>query len=202
MKQNKAFLLLSIFLTAFSCNNENHIVQEKLRLNDKIIQTKYYTGSHLDSSITSIDNKVIERILYNTKGLHYYQFNNLFDSSSYMRLYSEGEFKMAVGKPNFFGFTNKFEDNSQSLTNKDTIMLYFFAPTVPEATTELFIDFGDTLVPRVYHSKNISSCYLTIQDPSDVGVWRSCFSMIFKEKKSSEETKQKECVVYKVEESK
>lgn len=53
----------------------------------------------------------------------------------------------------------------------DTLLFLFFAPTVPDVSTKLFVNYDDSLYAKIYPDDSIRCLYYTIKDPNNTPGW-------------------------------
>lgn len=196
---NLFFVFCIASLIAGCASNEVH-TSKTIMLDStlKIISKEYYSDNILDSTEIHYHDRLIERVVYfEDKNIKQYYFLPCDSGWLYSRFYNEdGSFKRDFGLPDFCIDLYKYGDPTKPIMKEDTIGFVFFAPSLPNTQTSIFVNIEDSLYPIPEKSKNINCVFTVLKYPLRAGLNENCFTMEFIDTNHVPYVRQDDCIKY------
>lgn len=196
---NLFFVFCIANLIAGCASNEVHT--SKIIMLDstlRIISIEYYSDNILDSTEIHYHDKLMERVVYfEDKSIKQYYFLPCDSGWLYSRFYNEdGSFKRDFGLPDFCIDLYKYGDPTKPLMKGDTIKLIFFAPSVPNIQTSIFLNINDSLYQKPQKMNKANCVFTVLKYPLDEGINEDCFTMRFIDSINVPFDRQDDCIKY------
>ena len=194
------YIFIICTLLFASCKLSPKVDEEKYNSNltEQVSKYVYSSNNNIDSIIIRLDSEIVQKTIYENNELIYFEFLNIFCDCKYIRYYKNGKCTETIGEPTWFGFEANFQNSLSYYSPNDTIVFFYFAPTVSDVDVQLFFDLPDTLLSKIHKDKDIHGFYYSKIGPLDKGKYNLCILMKLKDPLLKDLVEDRECLQFKV----
>lgn len=197
---NKLSLFFGIANLVGGCMSdiEHRCVTNVLDSTYNIISREYFTNNALDSAEIYYKSMLIERVVYfENRNTKQYCFLACDSQWTYLRNYNvDGSFKSDFGMPDFCAVVYKYGDTTRPIMKGDTLGFVFFAPSLPNTQTIIYVNIKDSLYQIPQKMDKVNCAFDVTKYPLSEGLNEDCFTMIFSDSNHIPFVREDRCIKY------